>query len=88
MLPIAIEMDSKLDEFGIMKTTVEIPKDAFRDLMKFTKAKTKKAAIVQAIEEFNQRQRMARLTRHFGTLENFMTQDDLRKMRESGLHQW
>jgi len=29
---------------------------------------------------------MAALTRHFGTFKDFMTQDDLKRMRESGRH--
>jgi hypothetical protein len=44
--------------------------------MGFTKAQTKRAAIVQAVDEYNRRQRMTRLTRHAGTFEKFMTQDE------------
>jgi hypothetical protein len=65
-----------------MKTTVDIPDDSLRELMAFTKAETKKAAIVEAVNEFNNRQRMARLIRHAGTFKEFMTQDDLKKTRE------
>lgn len=50
-----------------MKTTVEIPDDELRDLVRFTRAKTKRAAIVTAIADFNQRRRMAALVRHSGT---------------------
>jgi hypothetical protein len=65
-----------------MKTTVDIPDKSLRDLMNFTKADTKKAAIVQAVEEFNKRQRMARLTRYVGTFTDFITQEDLVRDRD------
>ena len=64
-----------------MKTTVDIPDKELRDVMKFTKAKTKRAAVVQAIEEYNRRQRMARLTRYFGTCKDLMTIEELMKLR-------
>jgi hypothetical protein len=67
-----------------MKTTINIPDDSLRDLMTFTRAETKRAAIVQAVDDFNRRQRMARLTRHAGTFREFITQDDLARMREEG----
>lgn len=67
-----------------MKTTVEIPDAALRDLMGFTKARTKRAAIVQAIDDFNKRQRMARLIGYAGTFKEFMTQEDLARLRDKG----
>ena len=66
-----------------MKTTVDIPEKSLRDLMNFTRAGTKKAAVVQAVEDFNKRQRMARLTRYTGTFRDFMTQEELAKDRET-----
>ena len=54
--------------------------------MKHTKAKTKTAAVSLAVAEFNRRERMAALTRHLGTFKDFMTQADLRRMREDGKH--
>jgi hypothetical protein len=65
-----------------MKTTVDIPDKSLRDLMNFTRAETKRAAIVQAVDEFNRRQRMTRLTRYVGTFNDFMTQEDLAKDRK------
>jgi len=88
MIPITIEMDSKMYDFGIMKTTVEIPKKELADLMKFTEATTKRAAINRAVEEFNRRARMGALTKYLGTFKDFMTQEELKKMRESGTHLW
>ena len=50
-----------------MKTTVDIPDNDLEDAIRFTKAKTKREAIVTAIQEFNRRKRMAELTKHAGT---------------------
>ena len=44
-----------------MKTTVDIPEDELEDAIRFTKAKTKREAIVGAIADFNRRMRMAEL---------------------------
>ena len=64
--------------------TLDIPDDALRDLMAFTRAKTKRAAIVQAVDAFNRRRRMARLTKVAGTFKDFMSQKHLERMREEG----
>ncbi len=65
-----------------MKTTVDIPDKELRDIMKNTRAKTKREAIVKAIAEFNRRERVEKIIRKFGTMDGIMTQEDLRKMRE------
>ena len=41
--------DSVLCENGSMKTTVDIPEDELKDVMRFTRARTKREAIVTAI---------------------------------------
>jgi hypothetical protein len=73
---------------GSMKTTIDIPDDSLRDLMVFTKAGTKRAAVVQAVEDFNRRQKMARLTKYAGTFKDFIVQEDLGRMREEGKKPW
>jgi len=65
-----------------MKTTVDIPDQELREAMRHTGAKTKREAVVIALSEFNRRRRLQKLTEAFGTLDGFMTQDDLRRMRE------
>jgi hypothetical protein len=67
-----------------MKTTVDIPDDELRDLVGFTGAKTKREAIVTAIEEFNRRRRMADLVRHSGSFRSLSSNDQLEalEMRE------
>ena len=65
-----------------MKTTIEIPDEEMRQVMKYTKAKTKREAVVYAIKDFNRRKRLAQLTKVLGTFEDFMTQNELKEMRE------
>jgi hypothetical protein len=50
-----------------MKTTVDIPDVELAAAMRFTKAKTKREAIVRALEDFNRRQRMAELVKYAGS---------------------
>lgn len=55
--------------------------------MKFTGAKTKRDAVVNAVEDFNRRHRLAALAKRLrGSMPNFMTQKDLQVMRED--HKW
>lgn len=65
-----------------MKTTIDIPDEALAAVMRHTGAATKREAVVTAIAEFNRRKEMQELIAQFGTFENFMTQEDLRRMRE------
>jgi Arc/MetJ family transcription regulator len=66
---------------GCMKTTVDIPDDELADAIRFTKARTKREAIVTAITEFNRRRRMAQLVRRAGTCPDLMSVEDVRQMR-------
>jgi hypothetical protein len=52
-----------------MKTTIDIPDKALADAMRFTGAKTKREAVVKALEEFNRQQRVQDLVANFGTLD-------------------
>lgn len=65
-----------------MKTTVNIPDQTLREVMKHTRAKTKREAVLCAIEDFNRRKRLAKVSGILGTFQEFMTQDDLKMMRE------
>jgi Arc/MetJ family transcription regulator len=65
-----------------MKTTVDIPDDVLQETMRHTGAKTKREAVVIALAEFNRRRRLRSLTERFGTLNGFMTQEGLQRMRE------
>jgi Arc/MetJ family transcription regulator len=68
---------------GSMKTTIDIPEKLLRETIKRTSAKTKRDAVVTALEKFNRLQRLRELNaRMRGTFVDFMTQDDLKVMRE------
>lgn len=66
-----------------MKTTIDIPESVLQEAIRLTGAKTKRDAVVTAVEQFNRRERLAELaSRLRGSLPNFMTQEDLKSMRE------
>jgi Bacterial antitoxin of type II TA system, VapB len=73
-----------------MKTTVDIPENELRDAIRFTKAKTKREAIVRVLEDFNRRRRMAELVKYSGTFnDTFPTNEQIEAVdvrRERGLH--
>ena len=60
-----------------MKTTIDIPEKALKEVMRNTGAATKREAVVTAIEEYNRRRRLEQLVKQFGTFTDFMTQADL-----------
>ena len=59
-----------------MKTTIDIPDHVLADAMRFTGAKTKREAVVKALEEFNRRQMVEDLIASFGTLD-FVSNDEI-----------
>lgn len=67
-----------------MKTTVDIPDKELKDAMKFTRAKTKREAIVGAIVDFNRRKRMAEIMRHAGTCDDLVTVEEVQNQRRKG----
>ncbi len=85
-MPKWLVMESEITISGSMKTTVDLPEKELMEAMKYTGAKTKTEAVARAVADFNQRQRMAALTRHFGTFKDFMGRGDLKRMRDSGRH--
>jgi len=64
-----------------MKTTIDIPDDELSDAMRFTRAKTKREAVVTAIVDFNRRRRVAELVKYAGTCSDLMTVDELLAQR-------
>jgi hypothetical protein len=62
-------------------TSVDIPDDDLADAMRFTRAKTKREAIVAAIQDFNRRRRMAELIKHAGTCTDLLTVEELQNQR-------
>jgi Arc/MetJ family transcription regulator len=69
-----------------MKTTIDIPEDLMEEAMKFTGAKTKREAVVTAVERFNHLKRLEKLNaRVRGQFRDFMTQADLKALRAADL---
>ena len=64
-----------------MKTTIDIPGEMLRDVMRFTNAATKREAVVTALADYNRRQQIAALTRHLGTCRHLFTPGELKAMR-------
>lgn len=50
-----------------MKTTIDIPEKALADAMRYTGAKTKRGAVVKALEEYNRVRMVENLISSFGT---------------------
>lgn len=69
-----------------MKTTVEIPDEELHDLVQFTRAKTKREAIVTAITDFNRRRRMAALVKLSGTFRSLPTNEEIEALDEREPH--
>jgi hypothetical protein len=67
-----------------MKTTVDIPDDELEAVMRFTRAATKREAIVTAIADYNRRRRMAALVRHGGKADSLVTPEELQAQRRHG----
>jgi Arc/MetJ family transcription regulator len=64
-----------------VKTTIDIPDDELADAMRFTGARTKREAVVRAMQEYNRRQRMAGLLKYSGTFsEDFLKEDEVGKV--------
>jgi len=86
----SVELDSTISNNGSMKTTIDIPENELKEAMRFTKAKTKREAVVKALEEFNRRHRMAELVKYSGTFtDGFPTNDEIEAvdaMRSRRLH--
>jgi Arc/MetJ family transcription regulator len=75
------QQDSILWHNGSMKTTIDIPEKELADAMRFTKARTKREAVVTALHDFNRRRRMGALLRHSGTCNALVTVEELRQQR-------
>jgi len=67
-----------------MKTTFDIPDKTLEEAIRFAGARTKRAAVLTALEEFNRRHRMAHLAKSFGTCRQMMTMQELHKQRAKG----
>jgi Arc/MetJ family transcription regulator len=64
-----------------LKTTIDIPDDELRDVIRFTRARTKREAVVAAITDFNRRRRLAEVVKHAGTCDDVITVEELQSQR-------
>jgi Arc/MetJ family transcription regulator len=65
-----------------MKTTIDIPDAVMAEIMHSTRAKTKKEAVLTALDAFNRQKRLHALNKRVrGTFRDFMTPADLQAMR-------
>ncbi len=71
-----------------MKTTVDIPDQVLQDAMRFTRAQTKREAILTAMEEFNQRHAQADLIKYFGQFDSLMTNADIERAELNDASPW
>ena len=69
-----------------MKTTVDIPENDLLDAIRLTGAKTKRDAIVTALQDFNRRKKMAELVKYFGTFDSLMTNDEIEAVNDLDDH--
>ncbi len=59
-----------------IKTTIDIPNQTLADAMRFTKATTKREAVLVALEDFNRRKKLEGILASFGTW-NIATNDEI-----------
>lgn len=64
-----------------MKTTLDIPTDLINEAMRLAGAKTKRAAVLAALDDFSRRGRMREMSMRLGDSDTFMTAADLETLR-------
>ena len=64
-----------------MKTTLDIPSDLINEAMRLTGARTKRAAVLAALDDFSRRGRMREMAMRLGNSETFMAATDLETLR-------
>lgn len=62
-------------------TTVNVPQDVLDKAMRVSFDASAEQVVVKALEEYARRHSQAELAKHLGTFEDFMTLDELNKMR-------
>ena len=66
-----------------MKTTIDIPEKVLPEAIRQTRARTKREAILAAVERFNKLKRLEALNARIrGRFKDFLTKADLSAMRE------
>ncbi len=65
-----------------MKTTIDIPDDILAGVLKYSKNTTKKGAVIEAMQEYIDRRRMAELAENLGTLKGIISREELLRLRK------
>ncbi|NBR48999.1 type II toxin-antitoxin system VapB family antitoxin [bacterium] len=60
-----------------MKTTLDIPSGLLSEAMRLAGVKTKRAAVLAALDDFSKRGRMSEMATRLGNSETFMSATDL-----------
>ncbi len=68
-----------------MKTTLDIPSALLSEAMRLAGAKTKRAAVLAALDDFSKRGRMREMAMRLGNSDTFMTAVDLETLRIQNL---
>jgi Arc/MetJ family transcription regulator len=68
-----------------MKTTVDIPEKVLAEAMRHARAKTKREAIVTAIEDYNRRKRMAALVKYSGSSDTLLSNAEIERLEKTRL---
>jgi|JI9StandDraft_1071089.scaffolds.fasta_scaffold751251_2 hypothetical protein len=64
-----------------MKTTIDIPEKILSEVLLYSKMKSKKDAIITAMEEYVQKKKMEKFASKLGTLENLISNSELQKLK-------
>ena len=64
-----------------MKTTLDIPSVLLSEAMRLAGVKTKRAAVLAALDDFSKRGRMRELAMRLGDSDTFMSAGDLESLR-------
>jgi hypothetical protein len=60
-----------------MKTTIDIPDQLLEDAMRYSGAKTKKEAVLKAVEEYNHRNKVEAFLKLRGSMPDFPSNDEI-----------
>lgn len=82
-IPVEGARDSDLCYPRSMKTTVDIPDQELEEVIRHTRARTKRDAIVTAISDFNRRKRLEKLADQLGTFDSVISLEELLRLRET-----
>ena len=66
-----------------MKTTLDLPPDLLDEAVRISGGRTKREAVIRALEEFTRRAKLAQLADRLGDSETFMSFDELMERREN-----